>query len=106
MSLARVRQVEDHYLNAAKWPWNKIQNDNVRTHPEWSNRLLSDQVCMLPHLAKYSEDTRRTRGLRKLGVQQQCKSTETCITGEEDIIDQDADSNADTDMTAEVTWSY
>lgn len=70
MSVSDIRQVEDHYLRMAKWPWNKVQNSNVRTHPEWRFRLAADDVCMLGHVCDYEQDTRRKQGLAGLGIQQ------------------------------------
>ena len=103
MTLSEVRQVEEHYLRAAKWPWNKMLNGNALTHPEWQNRLLLEDVCMLGHMSEYGQDTRRKQGLARLGLQQ-------CVSGLQDQeidVDTDFDSDAaactdaDTDVEAE-----
>ena len=46
---------------------NKVHNGNVRVHPDWSMRLLSE-VIMLQHISMYPEDTRRKQGLSCLGI--------------------------------------
>ncbi|KAL3136537.1 hypothetical protein ABBQ38_005786 [Trebouxia sp. C0009 RCD-2024] len=69
MTLPQIRQVEEYYLHAAKWPWNKIHNGNIRTHPEWQDRLLSDTASMLGHLSDYEQDDRRKQGLTRLGAE-------------------------------------
>lgn len=102
MTLPEVRLVEEHYLRAGKWPWNKILNGYVRTHPEWQNRLLVEGVCMLGHMSEYEQDTRRKQGLARLGLQQSAALQElepVAQTGDDSGAE--ASTDADTDVDAE-----
>ena len=109
MTLPEIREVENLYLDAAKWPWNKIRNGSMFTHPEWKNRLLSaDTSCMLEHLSDYDQQARRKQGLIQLGAQsvinledQQLESSHAIDWDEEgttDDEDTDANSESHTDF--------
>lgn len=102
MTLPEIRLVEEHYLRAGKWPWNKILNGYVRTHPEWQNRLLVEGACMLEHMSEYEQDSRRKQGLARLGVQQSAALQELSTiaqsgndSGPEAFIDVDTDVDAE-----------
>ncbi len=90
MSLSEIRTVEDHYLAAAKWPWNK-----VRTHPEWNNRLLVPGASMMRHFSDYHPQTRHIQGLAQLGVQQDAGSMATQMLESEQVTNTDAEDGSD-----------
>ena len=93
MTLSEIRQVEEHYLRAGKWPWNKILNGYVRTHPEWLNRMLKGDVLMLAHMSNYEQDTRRKQGLARFGLHQEDPGLKSqAVDLEQDLnLDEDED---------------
>lgn len=95
MSLSEIRTVEDHYLAAAKWPWNKVQDGFVRTHPEWNKRLLISEACMMTHLSDYHPQSRHMQGLAQLGLQQDAGSMATQMLESEQVANKDAEAGSD-----------
>lgn len=95
MTLSEIRTVEDHYLAAAKWPWNKVQNGYVCTHPEWKNRLLVPGASMMRHFSDYHPQTRHMQGLAQLGLQQDAGSMATQMLVSEQVTNTDAEDGSD-----------